>query len=70
MLKALNFFEKKRVQHNFLETYFIENLQIVPFETARGKHKLILSTNKMCIDEKKLRLILSDYSVIREVNQA
>ena len=67
---AFNFFEKKRVQHNFLETYFIENLQIVPFENARGKHKLILSINKMCIDEKKLRLILSDYSVIREVNQA
>ena len=39
-------------------------------ESQVGKHKLILSTSKTCINEKKLRFILSDCSVIRESNQA
>ena len=41
---------------------------IVLFEVASRKHKLILSTSKMCIDEKKLRFILSDYTAIRNAN--
>ena len=41
---------------------------IVLFEVASRKHKLILSTSKMWIDEKKLRFILSDYTAIRNAN--
>ena len=37
-------------------------------KSQTGKHKLILSTSKMFIDEKKLYFILSDYSAIRDAN--
>ena len=39
-------------------------------KSQAGEHKLFLSTSKMCIDEKEMHFILSDYGAIREATQA
>ena len=54
---------RKETFKNFLKTYFIKYLKIVPFEAANRKKQVNLSTSKMCIDEKKLHFISFDYSV-------
>ena len=64
-------------QHNFAETYSIEYLRMIPSENTSTKAcklniiyinwssqqaRCLRGWNKMFLDEKKLRFILSDYS--------
>ena len=64
--------KKKKGSENTKKTRRFSKEEIRQQLIDSGKQESIinLSTSKMCIDEKKLRFILSNYSVIRKANEA
>ena len=62
MLNAYIFIETRSM--NLAEFHIRNTRKTFLLKPQAGKHKFILSTSKMCIDEKKLRVIKEkNYSV-------